>query len=98
MSIVVRKSGFLSRKLHAPRPTSASVRMVYIVHFFIIFILSSCSKGSKLPSHVPFKESSSDNWGMITFDGKVLFMGGLDLCFGRYEYKGYPLYEPIEGK
>ena len=25
-------------------------------------------------------------------------MGGLDLCFGRYEYPGYPLKEPIDNK
>lgn len=48
-------------------------KLFQVILLFTIFILSSCSKGSKLPSHVPFKESSSDNWGMITFDGKVLF-------------------------
>lgn len=28
----------------------------------------------------------------------MVFMGGIDLCFGRYEHSGYPLCEPIPGK
>lgn len=35
---------------------------------------------------------------MVVIDGRVVFMGGLDLCYGRYEAKGYPLSEPIKGK
>ena len=31
---------------------------------------------------------------MVAIDNKILFMGGLDLCFGRYEYKDYLLKEP----
>ena len=35
---------------------------------------------------------------MVIIDDKYVFLGGLDLCFGRYEYKGYPLKEPHENK
>lgn len=28
---------------------------------------------------------------MVIIDSKEVFMGGLDLCFGRYEVEGYPL-------
>lgn len=28
---------------------------------------------------------------MVVIDNKKLFMGGLDLCFGRYEGLHYPL-------
>ena len=30
---------------------------------------------------------------MTAIDNRVLFMGGLDLCFGRYEEPMYPLGE-----
>lgn len=30
---------------------------------------------------------------MCIIDSSVVFMGGIDLCFGRYEYPGYPLKE-----
>lgn len=35
---------------------------------------------------------------MLIIDSKVMFMGGIDLCFGRYEVNGYPLFEPEENK
>ena len=35
---------------------------------------------------------------MVIIDSKVCFMGGIDLCFGRYEEPRYPLKEPIDGK
>lgn len=35
---------------------------------------------------------------MVVIDSKYVFMGGIDLCFGRYEYPRYPLCEPIESK
>ena len=31
---------------------------------------------------------------MTLIDNSILFMGGLDLCFGRYEEPLYPLVEP----
>ena len=30
---------------------------------------------------------------MVLIDSYTLFMGGLDLCYGRYEAHGYPLYD-----
>ena len=30
---------------------------------------------------------------MVVIDNKILFMGGIDLCFGRYEAYDYPLKE-----
>ena len=33
---------------------------------------------------------------MIIIDSKICFIGGIDLCFGRYEAEGYPLKEPHE--
>lgn len=35
---------------------------------------------------------------MVIIDNKFLFMGGIDLCFGRFEYPHYPLCEPEAGK
>lgn len=35
---------------------------------------------------------------MVIVDSKIVFMGGIDLCFGRYEYPRYPLCEPVEGR
>lgn len=35
---------------------------------------------------------------MVVVDSKIIFMGGIDLCFGRYEYPRYPLCEPVEGR
>lgn len=35
---------------------------------------------------------------MVVIDSNTVFMGGVDLCFGRYEYPGYPLFEPVPGK
>lgn len=35
---------------------------------------------------------------MVIIDSNVCFMGGIDLCFGRYEEPNYPLKEPVEGK
>lgn len=35
---------------------------------------------------------------MVIIDSKIVFMGGIDLCFGRYEYPRYPLCEPVEGR
>ena len=35
---------------------------------------------------------------MCIVDSKYLFMGGLDLAFGRTELPGYPLQEPLEKK
>lgn len=35
---------------------------------------------------------------MCIIDSKVAFMGGIDLCFGRYELPGYPLQEPHDDK
>lgn len=31
---------------------------------------------------------------MIIIDNEILFLGGLDLCYGRYEIPGYKLKEP----
>lgn len=31
---------------------------------------------------------------MVIVDNKVVFMGGIDLCFGRFEMNEYPLKEP----
>lgn len=31
---------------------------------------------------------------MCIIDAKVVFMGGIDLCFGRFEMDEYPLKEP----
>ena len=31
---------------------------------------------------------------MAIIDNKILFMGGIDLCFGRYEAQNYKLKEP----
>jgi len=31
---------------------------------------------------------------MCIIDGRVVFMGGIDLCYGRYELPNYPLKEP----
>ena len=31
---------------------------------------------------------------MVIIDSRVAFMGGIDLCFGRFEMPGYPLFEP----
>lgn len=30
---------------------------------------------------------------MCLIDGKYQFMGGIDLCYGRYEKHGYPLFD-----
>ena len=35
---------------------------------------------------------------MVVIDNKKLFMGGLDLCFGRYEALNYPLKDTEPGK
>jgi phospholipase D1/2 len=35
---------------------------------------------------------------MVAIDSKYMFLGGMDLCFGRWEYHGYPLSEPVENK
>ena len=35
---------------------------------------------------------------MCVIDQSIGFMGGIDLCFGRYEYPGYRQTEPFEGK
>ena len=35
---------------------------------------------------------------MVIIDSKMIFMGGIDLCFGRYEYPRYPLTEPVQSK
>lgn len=32
---------------------------------------------------------------MCLIDSKILFMGGLDLCYGRYEHHNYPLSDKI---
>lgn len=34
---------------------------------------------------------------MVIIDSKIVFMGGIDLCFGRYETQNYPIKEPKEG-
>ena len=34
---------------------------------------------------------------MVIIDHETVFLGGIDLCFGRYEFKGYPLHEPKQG-
>ena len=34
----------------------------------------------------------------VIVDQKTGFMGGLDLCFGRYELDDYVLQEPVKGK
>lgn len=31
---------------------------------------------------------------MCVIDSRVVFMGGIDLCFGRFEANEYPLKEP----
>ena len=33
---------------------------------------------------------------MVIIDNNISFMGGLDLCYGRYETLNYPLKEPNE--
>lgn len=33
---------------------------------------------------------------MCLIDSSVLFMGGLDLCYGRYEEHGYPIIDSKE--
>ena len=35
---------------------------------------------------------------LVCIDQYKLFCGGLDLCWGRWEYPGYHLFEPIPGK
>lgn len=31
---------------------------------------------------------------MVVIDHSISYMGGLDLCFGRYDIGSYPLFEP----
>lgn len=61
--------------------------------------LSKCHNNIHIVRHPRFFiHYWSHHEKMCIIDGKVLFMGGLDLCYGRYEARGYPLSEPIEGK
>jgi phospholipase D1/2 len=33
---------------------------------------------------------------IVVIDQKVVFLGGLDLCYGRFDLPNYPLFEPLE--
>ena len=33
---------------------------------------------------------------IVVIDQKVVFLGGLDLCYGRYDLPYYPLFEPLD--
>jgi phospholipase D1/2 len=33
---------------------------------------------------------------IVVIDQKVVFLGGLDLCYGRFDLPEYPLFEPLE--
>lgn len=48
-------------------------KVSHLILLVLLLTLFSCGKGSKTPTHLPFKESSSDNWGMISLKGEKLF-------------------------
>ena len=61
--------------------------------------LNKCHKNINVVRHPRFFiHYWSHHEKMCIIDSTVVFMGGIDLCFGRFEMEGYPLFEPVEGK
>lgn len=49
-------------------------RLLYLSLLAVVSILASCSgQSQKDPDYLPFKESESDDWGLVSTDGKILF-------------------------
>lgn len=46
-------------------------KIFYFCFSFMAFICS-CSNDIDAPSHIPFKEVKSDNWGLVTLDGEII--------------------------
>ena len=61
--------------------------------------LSKCHQNIHVVRHPRFYiHFWSHHEKMVIIDSKICFMGGIDLCFGRYETLRYPLKEPIKNK